>query len=36
MDFAEQYSDAVFHNYVPKKVHIGNPHPDPVVETSLG
>lgn len=34
MDFAEQYNQDVFHSYTPKKVTIGNRHPDPVVETA--
>lgn len=34
MDFGEQYNQDVFHSYTPKKVTIGNPHPDPVVETA--
>ena len=34
MDFGETYNVDVFHTYSPQKVHIGNLHPDPVVETS--
>lgn len=34
MDFAESYNKDIFRTYTPQKVHIGHPHPDPVVETS--